>query len=55
MTPEQEREFNHEVSMMTQLRHQCVVELIGAVYTEGEIAICTEFAGYGSLSKLWGK
>ena len=55
MTPEQEKEFNHEVSMMTQLRHNCVVELIGAVYTEGEISIVTEFASYGSLSKLWKK
>jgi len=52
---EQEKEFNHEVSMLTQLRHQCVVELIGAVYTEGEISIVTEFAEYGSLSKMWGK
>ena len=40
---------------MTQLRHNCVVELIGAVYTEGEIAIVTEFAEFGSLSKIWGK
>ncbi|GAB1221030.1 hypothetical protein ENUP19_0062G0033 [Entamoeba nuttalli] len=55
LTQEQEKEFNHEVSMMTQLRHICVVELIGAVYTEGEISIVTEFAEYGSLSKIWGK
>ncbi|EAL44430.1 tyrosine kinase putative [Entamoeba histolytica] len=55
LTQEQEKEFNHEVSMMTQLRQNCVVELIGAVYTEGEIAIVTEFAEYGSLSKIWGK
>ncbi|ELP83512.1 hypothetical protein EIN_377670 [Entamoeba invadens IP1] len=55
LTQEQEKEFNHEVSMMTQLRHNCVVELIGAVYTEGEISIVTEFAEYGSLSKIWGK
>ena len=55
MTPEQEKEFNHEVSMMTQLRHSTVVELIGAVYTEGEISIVTEFAEYGSLSKIWKK
>ncbi|ELP93094.1 hypothetical protein EIN_053390 [Entamoeba invadens IP1] len=55
LTQEQEKEFNHEVSMMTQLRHSCVVELIGAVYTEGEISIVTEFAEYGSLSKVWGK
>ncbi|GAB1227911.1 hypothetical protein ENUP19_0364G0035 [Entamoeba nuttalli] len=55
MTQEQEKEFSHEVSMLTQLRHKCVVEFIGAVYTEGEIAIVTEFAEYGSLSKIWGK
>ncbi|ELP85751.1 hypothetical protein EIN_281120 [Entamoeba invadens IP1] len=55
LTQEQEKEFNHEVSMMTQLRQNCVVELIGAVYTEGEIAIVTEYAEYGSLSKMWGK
>ncbi|ELP92758.1 serine-threonine protein kinase, putative [Entamoeba invadens IP1] len=53
MTQEQEKEFNHEVSMLTQLRHQCVVEFIGAVYTEGEISIVTEFAEFGSLSKMW--
>ncbi|ELP85303.1 hypothetical protein EIN_085250 [Entamoeba invadens IP1] len=55
LTEELEKEFNHEVSMLTQLRHTCVVELIGAVYTEGEIAIVTEFAEYGSLSRIWGK
>ena len=55
MTEEQEKEFTHEVSMLTQLRHQCVVEFIGAVYTQGEISIVTEFAEHGSLSKIWGK
>ncbi|ELP88127.1 tyrosine kinase, putative, partial [Entamoeba invadens IP1] len=55
LTPEQEKEFSLEVSMMTQLRSNTVVELIGAVYTEGEISIVTEFAEYGSLSKIWKK
>ncbi|KAL7719849.1 Serine-threonine protein kinase [Entamoeba marina] len=55
LTEEQEKEFNHEVQMLSQLRHQTVVNLIGAVYTEGEIAIVTEFADYGSFSKMWGK
>lgn len=55
LTEEQEREFKHEVDMLTQYRHQCIVNLVGAVYTEGEIAIVTEFAEYGSLSKIWGK
>ncbi|ELP89779.1 serine-threonine protein kinase, putative [Entamoeba invadens IP1] len=55
MTEEQEKEFNHEVSMLKQLRHQCVVEFIGAVYTEGEISIVSEFAEYGALSKIWAK
>ena len=55
LTAEMEREFTHEVSMLSQLRHQCVVSLIGAVYTEGEVAIVTEFAEYGSLSRVWGR
>ncbi|BFU18299.1 tyrosine kinase, putative [Entamoeba histolytica HM-1:IMSS-B] len=55
LTEEQTKEFNHEVGMLSQLRHQTIVSLIGAVYTEGEIAIVTEFAEFGSLSKMWGK
>ncbi|ELP89742.1 serine-threonine protein kinase, putative [Entamoeba invadens IP1] len=55
MTEEQEKEFNHEVTLLQQLRHQMIVNLIGAVYTEGEVSIVTEFAEYGSLSKIWGK
>ncbi|ELP92233.1 serine-threonine protein kinase, putative [Entamoeba invadens IP1] len=55
LTDEQQKEFTHEVTMLSQLRHQTTVNLIGAVYTEGEIAIVTEFAEFGSLSKIWGK
>ena len=55
LTEEQEKEFKHEVNMLTQYRHACVVNLVGAVYTEGEISIVTEFADYGSLSKVWAK
>ncbi|KAL7717342.1 Serine-threonine protein kinase [Entamoeba marina] len=54
LTEEQEKEFKHEVNMLTQYRHQTIVNLIGAVYTEGEISIVTEFADFGSLSKIWG-
>ncbi|BFU25977.1 tyrosine kinase, putative [Entamoeba histolytica HM-1:IMSS-B] len=55
LTEEQEKEFKHEVNMLTQYRHPCIVNLVGAVYTEGEISIVTEFADYGSLSKLYKK
>ncbi|ELP88322.1 serine-threonine protein kinase, putative [Entamoeba invadens IP1] len=55
LTEEQEKEFKHEVNMLTQYRHPCIVSLVGAVYTEGEISIVTEFADYGSLSKIWDK
>ena len=39
--------------MLTQYRHSCVVNFVGAVYTEGEVSIVTEFAEYSSLSKMW--
>jgi serine/threonine protein kinase len=55
LSEEQEKDFVHEVDMLTELRHPCVVDFVGAVYTEGEISIVTEFAEYGSLSKMWGK
>ena len=55
LTEEQEKEFKHEVNMLTQYKHACVVNLIGAVYTEGEVSIVTEFADHGSLSKVWKK
>ncbi|ELP90130.1 serine-threonine protein kinase, putative [Entamoeba invadens IP1] len=53
LTDELEKEFNHEVSMLLQMRYVSVVELIGAIYTEGEIALVTEFAEYGSLTKVY--
>ncbi|KAL7722745.1 Serine-threonine protein kinase [Entamoeba marina] len=51
-TAESSKDFRHEVAMLTQLRHHCIVEFIGAVYTTGEISIVTEFAAHGNLSKL---
>ncbi|ELP88900.1 serine-threonine protein kinase, putative [Entamoeba invadens IP1] len=55
LTIDQEKQFTHEINMLTQLRSMVVIEYVGAVFTEGEISIVTEYAEYGSLSKVWGK
>eukprot|EP00727_Mastigamoeba_balamuthi_P003287 m51a1_g12956 adenosine deaminase, putative (617) ;mRNA; r:9-2984 len=42
--------FVSEVSMMEKLRHQCVIQFIGAVHLPGKLSIVTEFCEYGSLN-----
>ncbi|KAL7719911.1 Serine-threonine protein kinase [Entamoeba marina] len=52
---EQKEEFDHEILILQTFRYDPIIKFIGAVYTENEYAIVTEFAEYGNLSKIWGK
>ena len=51
MTTDMCNDFIEEVSMMEKLRHDNIVEFIGAVRFPGNFAIVTEFCPYGSLDK----
>ena len=47
--PDTATDFFREVDIMKDLRHNAIVSLVGAVFTEGSYAILTEFCRFGSL------
>ena len=45
-------DFIHEVELLGQLKHKCIVNLIGACVKPPNLCIITEIAGKGSLSDM---
>jgi len=49
MTPEMKADFASEVDMMEKLRHNAILNFVGAVHLPGHLSIVTELCQYGSF------
>ncbi|KAL7711940.1 Tyrosine kinase [Entamoeba marina] len=53
LSKESESDFLHEVEILQQLQNSRIIEYIGSVFTDGEMAIVTEYAPFGSVIGIW--
>lgn len=49
MSEEQIKRFEHEVELLRQVRHECIVRFIGASLVPGKYMICLELMSLGSV------
>eukprot|EP01061_Rhynchopus_euleeides_P008193 TRINITY_DN1722_c1_g1_i1.p1 TRINITY_DN1722_c1_g1~~TRINITY_DN1722_c1_g1_i1.p1 ORF type:complete len:548 (+),score=178.80 TRINITY_DN1722_c1_g1_i1:222-1865(+) len=49
---EELEDWKREIEIMTHLRHPNILALLGAVFTDGKLAIVTEYCAKGSLRKV---
>jgi hypothetical protein len=52
MSDEQVRRFEHEVTLLARVRHECIVHFIGASHFPGRFMICTELLPLGAVGDL---
>eukprot|EP00754_Rhynchopus_humris_P009841 Rhum_TRINITY_DN14095_c11_g1::Rhum_TRINITY_DN14095_c11_g1_i1::g.68934::m.68934 len=50
--PDELEDWKKEVEIMTHLRHPNILSLLGCVFSEGKLAIVTEYCAKGSLRKM---